>query len=65
MTMEALNRLRKAVNEDPPLTPFVGSGVSVFVTRDADAASWHGFKPEESPEVEGTVIGIYRKKMPG
>src|SRR5215831_7502263 len=42
MTMEALNRLRKAVNEDPPLTPFVGSGVSVVVARDEEAASWHG-----------------------
>jgi SOS-response transcriptional repressor LexA len=39
---EALNRLRNAVGDDPPLTPFVGAGVSMFATNGAESASWHG-----------------------
>jgi SOS-response transcriptional repressor LexA len=42
MTAEALKRLRKAVREDPPLTPFVGAGVSMFATGNAGPASWYG-----------------------
>jgi hypothetical protein len=38
----ALDRLREAMASEPPLTPFVGAGLSLAATEGAAYASWRG-----------------------